>query len=82
VFLNGVKIFFFEGRGEVVYNIRPGRPTASKSDQKVENVRIWMRIDGSLVVRITVEQLNMNRDCPALFDAEFWDEESLSGEPH
>uniref|UniRef100_A0A8C4QZV8 Mos1 transposase HTH domain-containing protein n=1 Tax=Eptatretus burgeri TaxID=7764 RepID=A0A8C4QZV8_EPTBU len=53
---------FAEGRMDVNDDARSGRPSIAKTDVNVERVRMLVRSDGRLTVRLIADQLNLNRE--------------------
>jgi len=52
---------FLEGREQVEYEPRAGRPSISKTDGNLERVRSLVRSDRRLTLRIISSELNLNR---------------------
>jgi len=53
---------FKEGRGDVQDDPRSGQPKKQRTDTNVDTVRILVRSDRRLGVRVIAEELNMSRE--------------------
>jgi hypothetical protein len=51
-----------EGKEHVEDEERTGRPETMKTDENVEKVRTLVRTDRHLDIRMTAEELNMNKE--------------------
>lgn len=51
---------FSEGRESIEDDLRSGRPTTAKNDENVERIRLLVRSDRRLTVRLIADNLNLN----------------------